>query len=179
MVSDIHNLVESGKVQNGKLVYLETVPIPFLQFATLVEGEWLDRYVMVLAEVGAMLADKGYQIQETNDNHPLAWTHFIDESGKGIDRKEIQILLIRADQHLKKFPRKTKEIDGRYYINFGDYCCWRGRKLKDDLSSCTSEGFMTEPSEADDLVVKHFLQTLAEIALAVASRKGKDKGIKQ
>jgi hypothetical protein len=34
-----------------------------------------------------------------------------------------------------------------------------------------------EPSEAEDLVVKHFLQTLAETALAVASRKG--KGVKQ
>ena len=33
-----------------------------------------------------------------------------------------------------------------------------------------------EPSEADDLVVKHFLQTLAEVALAVASRTG--KGVK-
>ena len=33
-----------------------------------------------------------------------------------------------------------------------------------------------EHGEAEDLVVKHFLQTLAEIALAVASRKGKVKG---
>ena len=31
-----------------------------------------------------------------------------------------------------------------------------------------------EHGEAEDLVVKHFLQTLAEIALAVASRKGKE-----
>jgi hypothetical protein len=29
----------------------------------------------------------------------------------------------------------------------------------------------TEPSEADEIIVKHFLQTLADIALAVASRK--------
>ena len=36
-----------------------------------------------------------------------------------------------------------------------------------------------ESSEADEIIVKHFLQTLAETALAVASRKGKDKGIKQ
>ena len=36
-----------------------------------------------------------------------------------------------------------------------------------------------EPGEDDEIIVKHFLQTLAEIALAVASRKGKDKGIKQ
>ena len=34
-----------------------------------------------------------------------------------------------------------------------------------------------EHGEAEDLVVKHFLQTLAEIALVVASRKG--KGVKQ
>jgi hypothetical protein len=34
-----------------------------------------------------------------------------------------------------------------------------------------------EHGEAEDLVVKHFLQTLAEIALAVASRQG--KGVKQ
>jgi hypothetical protein len=31
-----------------------------------------------------------------------------------------------------------------------------------------------EHGEAEDLVVKHFLQTLAEVALAVASRKGKE-----
>jgi hypothetical protein len=31
-----------------------------------------------------------------------------------------------------------------------------------------------EPGEADEIIVKHFLQTLAEIALAVASRKGKE-----
>ena len=34
-----------------------------------------------------------------------------------------------------------------------------------------------ESSEADEIIVKHSLQTLAEIALAVASRKG--KGVKQ
>ena len=61
----------------GASVYLDTVPIPFLQFATLVEGEWLDRYVMALAEAGAMLAHKGYQMQETNDHHPLAWPNFL------------------------------------------------------------------------------------------------------
>ena len=36
-----------------------------------------------------------------------------------------------------------------------------------------------ESNEADEIIVKQFLQTLAEVALAVASRKGKDKGIKQ
>jgi len=143
MVLAIHELVNSGNIQKGTLVYLDTVPIPFLQFATLVEGEWLDRYVMALAEAGAMLADKGYQIQETNDHHPLAWPHFLDSNNNEIDRKEIGSLLIKVDRHLKKFPGRTKEIDGRLYINFEDYSAWHGRKVKDDLSACVSEGFLT------------------------------------
>ena len=81
--------------------------------------------------------------QETNDHHPLAWPNFLDSNNNEIDRKEIQSLSIRADRHLKKFPGRTKEIDGRTYINFEDYCSWRGRKVKDDLPSCVSEGFMT------------------------------------
>ena len=93
MVSAIHKLVDSGKVQSGTLVYLETVPIPFLQFATLVEGEWLDRHVVVLAEAGAMLADKGYQPKETNDHHPLARPNFLDSNNNEIDKKEIQSIL--------------------------------------------------------------------------------------
>ena len=36
-----------------------------------------------------------------------------------------------------------------------------------------------EANEADAIMVKHFLRTLAEIALAVASRKNKDKEVNQ
>ncbi len=143
MVSAIHKLVDSGTVQMGASVYLETVPIPFLQFATLVEGEWLDRYVMVLAEAGARLAHKGYQMKETNDHHPLAWPSFIDDAGKEIARKEIHLFYLRANRHLKKFPGRSKEIDGQTYFNFEDYCTWRGRRVKDDVQSCTSDGFIT------------------------------------
>ncbi len=143
MVSAIRELVDSGKIERGLSVCLETVPVPFLQFATIVEKEWLDRYVVLLAEVGAMLADKGYQQKETNDHHPLAWPSFIDESGKKIDQKEIIGLCLRADRHLKKFPGRIKEIDGRPYINFADYCAWRGRKGNADIESCVSDGFIT------------------------------------
>jgi hypothetical protein len=64
MVHAIHQLVESGEVKAGRSAWLEMVPIPFLQVATLIDGEWLDRHVLMLAEAGAMIADKGYQIQE-------------------------------------------------------------------------------------------------------------------
>jgi len=143
MVSAIHELVDSGKIQKGTLVYLETVPIPFLQCATLIEGEWLDRYIVAIAEAGAVLADKGCQPKETNDHHPLAWLHFVDGIRVEINQEEIRRICLRADLHLKKFLGRTKEIEGRIYINFGDYCAWRGRKVKDDLSACVSDGFMT------------------------------------
>jgi hypothetical protein len=44
---------------------------------------------------------------------------------------------------LKKFPGRTKEIDGRPYLNFEDYCSWSGRKVKAKLRSCISAGFLT------------------------------------
>jgi hypothetical protein len=96
-----------------------------------------------MAEACAMLADKGYQPKETNDHHPLAWPNFLGSNNDEIDRKEIGSLLIRADRHLKKFPGRTQEIDGRTYINFEDYCARRGRRVKDDWSSCVSDGFIT------------------------------------
>jgi hypothetical protein len=143
MVKAIHKLVDSGQVQGGASLYLETVPIPFLQVVTLVEGEWLDRYVVVLAEVGAMLIDKGYQLQETNDHHPLAWQRFIDDSGSEVNQEEIHSLCLQVSRRSKRFSGRTKEIGGRPYINFEDYCSWQGRKVKDDLRSSVSAGFVT------------------------------------
>jgi len=56
MVSAIHKLVDSCEVKAGSSAWLESVPIPFLQLATLNDGEWLDRHVLMLAEVGASAA---------------------------------------------------------------------------------------------------------------------------
>jgi hypothetical protein len=112
MVKAIHKLVDSSHVQIGTSVYLETVPVSFLQIATLVEGEWLDRHVVMLAELGAVLIDRGYQLQETNDHHPLAWPCFIDSSGSEVVQSEIRSLCQQVRQRLKKFPGRTKEIGG-------------------------------------------------------------------
>lgn len=143
MVMAIHKLVDSGEVKAGSSAWLETVPIPFLQLATLVEGEWLDRHVLMLAEVGAIAAGKGYQIKKTNDEHPLAWPRFLASNGIEINQEEIDSLCQQTLRHLKKFPRRRKEIDGRPYLNFEDYCAWRGRKVKANLRSCVSAGFLT------------------------------------
>jgi hypothetical protein len=142
MVKAIHKLVDSGQVQRGTSVYLETVPIPFLQIAPLVEGEWLDRHTVALAEAGAILIEKGYQLQETNDHHPLAWPHVTNSSSE-LDQGEIHGLCQHISRRFKKFPGRTKEIGGRPYINFEDYCSWPGRKVKGDLHSNVSAGFIT------------------------------------
>jgi len=143
MVRAIRQLVDSGDVKAGRSVWLETVPIAFLQLASLIDGEWLDRYVLMLAEVGAIATGKDYQVKKTNDEHPLAWPRFLEGNGTEITQGEINVLCRQADRHLKKFPGRTKEIDGRPYLNFEDYCSWRGRKVKTNLRSCVSAGFLT------------------------------------
>jgi hypothetical protein len=143
MVHAIHQLVESGEVKAGSSAWLETVPMPFLQLATLIDGEWLDRHMLMLAEVGAIAAGKGYQVKKTNDEHPLAWPRLLDSNGTEINQEEIDGLCRQADRHLKKFPGRRKEIDGRPYLNFEDYCSWRGRTVKANLRSCVSAGFLT------------------------------------
>ena len=143
MVSAIGRTIDSGQVPEGASVYLETVPMPFLRVAPLVEGEWLDRYVAGWAELGAMLIDRGYQKQEAGDEHPLAWPHFTNSSGSEIDQDEMGIICKQVSQRLKRFPGRTKEIGGRPYVSFGDYCSWRGRKVKGDLRSGVSTGLTT------------------------------------
>jgi hypothetical protein len=97
----------------------------------------------MLAEVGAMATGKGYQVKKTNDEHPLAWPRFLDSNGIEINQEEINSLCQQAERHLKKFPGRRKEIDGRPYLNFEDYCSWSGRKVKAKLRSCVSAGFLT------------------------------------
>jgi hypothetical protein len=97
----------------------------------------------MLAEVGAMATGKGYQVKKTNDEHPLAWPPFLNSNGIEINQEEINSLCRQADRHLKKFPGRVKEINGRPYLNFEDYYSWRGRKVQANLRFCVSAGFLT------------------------------------
>jgi len=135
--------MDSGQVQRGASVYLETVPVPFLQAAALVEGEWLDRHVVGLAELGALLISRGYQVQESGDEHPLAWPRFTNSSGSEADQDEIRHLRKQVDRHLKGFSGRTRKIGGRPYVSFRDYCSWQERKVKGDLRSSVCTGFTT------------------------------------
>jgi hypothetical protein len=76
-------LAASGTVQGEVGVELPTVPHRLFRDAPLVEGEWLDRYVVALAEWGARLQGKGYLLKEPEDSHPMAWYRVVDSESGG------------------------------------------------------------------------------------------------
>lgn len=135
----IHELVYSSQEKAGVVVCLETVPIPFLREAPLVDGEWLDRYLAELATWGALLRAKGYDVHE--NDHPLALVAFVRSDGKETDQVELQALRQRAARSLSKFPGRTRKIDGQPYVHFEDYRRWPRRKVRGSLSSGVKKGW--------------------------------------
>jgi hypothetical protein len=139
----IKALVSSGEVHEGVVVELPTVPHNLFRDAPLVEGVWLDQYVVVLAEWGARLQAKGYQLQELEDSHPLAWYRVVDpDTGAEADAGALKQLWQRTENHLGRFPGRTRDIHGRPYLHFQDYIRWRGRKAKGDLRSGLGRGLV-------------------------------------
>jgi hypothetical protein len=88
----------------GQVVEFPTVPHGFLRDAPLLEGKWIDRYVVALAEWGARLEQRGYRIEESDDPHPLAWWRVSDaareEPGSDVTGKLWQ----QAQRSLQRFP---------------------------------------------------------------------------
>ncbi len=143
MVSALQQLIDSGEVQAGATVHLDTVPMPFLQDAPLLEGVWMDGHVVELAEWGALLRAKGYVGADSFDEHPLAWQRFARVDTAESDQDEVKELRRQAARRLVKFPGRTRDIDGRAYLHFEDYCRWRGRKVKGVLRAAVQRGFVT------------------------------------
>ena len=112
------------------------MPHPFLREAHLAEGQWIDRYVVELAEWGARLRQQGLVVEESDDPHPLAWFRITDpESGTVANPDLTGRLWQQTLKHLDRFPGRTREIDGRKYLNSEAYLGWRGRRVKGDIQS--------------------------------------------
>jgi hypothetical protein len=131
---------------DGLIVELPTVPHAFLRDAPLVEGEWIDRYVVELAEWGARLAQQSLVLEESDDPHPLAWFRVTDQE----KQEEAQIgvtskLRNQTRRHLARFTGRTQEIKGRQHLHWEDYLGWRGRRVKGDLTSGLSTGLFLSP----------------------------------
>ncbi len=49
------------------------------------------RYIVDLAEWGARIREKGFLLEESDDNHPMAWHRIIDpETGSEADPAQTQ-----------------------------------------------------------------------------------------
>jgi hypothetical protein len=107
------------------------------------EGEWLDRYVVALAEWGARLQNKGYLLHEPEDSHPLAWYRVADpDTGAEVDSMVLKKLWQQTKKHLAGFSGRARDIQGRPYLDFQDYIRWRGRRAKGDLQSGLRRGLV-------------------------------------
>ena len=123
-----------GVAKQGIVVDMPSVPHQFLQEAPLVNGEWIDGYIVELAEWGARLVEKGLLLEESGDYHPMAWKRIINqEHGSEACAAVSMKLWQQTRKRLAAFPGSTRVIDERQYLNFADYLKWRGRRNKGDL----------------------------------------------
>ncbi|MFQ6029982.1 MAG: hypothetical protein ACE5Q6_21115, partial [Dehalococcoidia bacterium] len=123
----------------GQVAELSSIPHAFLREPPLVDGEWIDAYVVELAEWGARLQQRGLVVEESDDPHPLAWFKITDPEQDENASAELTLKLWQqAQKHLDRFPGRTREIDGRFYLHWNDYLGWRGRRVKGDLKADVS-----------------------------------------
>jgi hypothetical protein len=111
----------------------------------LVGGEWVDRRVVALWEACASLHARGWTRLPALDPHPIAWhrvfppgTRWADPRAAGQDQLDGAIR--RAEEALRSFRGGAREIGGRQYLRFADYCDWRGRQVPGDLRRARREG---------------------------------------
>ena len=138
-------LVEALKclIPAGLVVDLPTVPHQFLREAPLVDGDWIDNYMVELAEWGARIREREFLLEEPEDNHPMAWHGIIDpKDGSEVDAAVAIKLWQQTRKHLAGFPGRTRVIDERQYLSFADYLKWRGRRAKGDLKSGMRRGLV-------------------------------------
>ena len=96
----------------------------FLQTAPLVEREWVDAYVVELAEWGALLRKKGLVFKDADDNSPFAWERIGKVTKEGFQEADEPTLWDNRDaarRRLANFAVRTQEIDGRRYVRLEDY----------------------------------------------------------
>ena len=132
-----------GVAKQGIVVDMPSVPHQFLQEAPLVDGDWIDGYIVELAEWGARLVEKGLLLEESGDYQPMAWKRIINqEHGSEACAAVSMKLWQQTRKRLAAFPGSTRVIDERQYLNFADYLKWRGRRNKGDLKSGMRRGLV-------------------------------------
>ena len=131
----IRKLIEVGEVKGGTAVELTPMPIESLLLPPLVEGQWIDRHVVELAEFGAVVEEGGFELQVTEDHFMAPLRVDRREGGQFIEAEETLIAAVRAQTTaaLAEFTGRATEIEGRSYVHIDDYRAWPGRRVQGDL----------------------------------------------
>jgi len=138
----LRRLIDDGAVQAGTVVRLATVPFAFLGEAPLVDGAWLDRTVVALAEWGALAARRGFALVDAADDNPFAAGIFRRSDDEQADAGAAAALHADAGRLLGRFPGRTREIEGRPYLHAADYDGWKRRQVKGKLLATAEHGFL-------------------------------------
>jgi len=127
----------------GTVVDLPTTPHDSLREAPLVDGEWIDGYVVKLADWGERISDEGYVLDDPGPGHHLAMCRIVDPKDRAtVPDITIRELLGQTTNHLVNFPGSTKEINGRPYLRFTDYLEWKVRETNVNLNSTIQKGIV-------------------------------------
>ena len=130
---EIQRSLEADAIKWEYYVQLEPFPYRSLGAASLVDGQWIDRRLLELAEYAALLALRGYLLQAPPDDHPLEPR--LVENCAGLPPSEQELLPIRNEvkRRLRQLKGTKKEIRGQVFINIEDYRNWTGRTVTGEL----------------------------------------------
>jgi hypothetical protein len=110
----------------GLSVDLGTTPVTVLRNAPLIDGQWVDKTAIELAEFGRLLRARRMKIE------PGEVSYFATVRASAEDTK---IAAMRAEvaARLARFPGRTNQIGGRCYLHLDDYRAWPERKAGGSL----------------------------------------------
>lgn len=126
-------LFQIDAIKFGYYVRLEPFPIRSLGAASLVDGRWIDRRLLDLAEFAALLASRGYRLRDGPDRHPLGPLLLLDSAGLPPSKQELLTVGNELERRLRRFKGTERSIRRRIYVDIDDYRSWAGRTVTGKL----------------------------------------------
>lgn len=137
-------LIAAGTVVKGVLVSVTTALDENFYCTPLVDGEWIDRTIVELAELEWFIEKAGFRVEGSTDPHPLhQYVVLAPNSDDEATFDQIATVRAKVRAHVATFTGRTTQIDGRDYLSFTDYLKWQGRKAKDEDNFNRIEGVVT------------------------------------
>lgn len=110
----------------GLSVDLGATPVALLRNAPLIDGQWVDKTAIELAEFGRLLRARRMKIE------PREVSYFATIRASAEDKK-IAAMRAEVTARLARFPGRTNQIGGRCYLHLDDYRAWPERKAGGSL----------------------------------------------